>query len=172
MAHIGNQVPTDASLVAYLQVWDGCGYPSAFWRIGRSELLKKAKAPPGNPRKSRYEPLWTCFETRMSVTLRLQELQEYYSPITGIKHANHNRRHHHDSRRPAPRKREPGPGIPKKTISAMPNPPRKSIRRLWKFFRKKVINTVLYRPKEKFKQAIRYLFDNIAAYKEKLEAHF
>ena len=50
----------------------------------------------------------------MSVTLCPQKLQEYYSPITDIKHANHNRRHHQNSRRPAPRKREPRPGLSEK----------------------------------------------------------
>ncbi len=44
------------------------------------------------------------------------------------------------------------------------------IERLWKFLRKKIINTGFYRIKEKFKQAIRDFFVNIRAYKEKLES--
>lgn len=44
------------------------------------------------------------------------------------------------------------------------------IERLWKFLRKKVINTGFYRTKEKFRQAIKDFFDNIGAYKEELES--
>lgn len=44
------------------------------------------------------------------------------------------------------------------------------IERLWKFLRKKVINTCFYRTKEKFRQAVRRFFDNIGDYKEELES--
>ena len=44
------------------------------------------------------------------------------------------------------------------------------IERLWKFLRKKVINTGFYRTKEKFRQAIKDFFGNIGAYKEELES--
>ena len=44
------------------------------------------------------------------------------------------------------------------------------IERLWKFLRKKIINTGFYRTKEKFEQAIRDFFVNIGAYKEELES--
>lgn len=43
------------------------------------------------------------------------------------------------------------------------------IERLWKFLRKKVINTGFYRTKEKFRKAIQNFFDNIANFKEELE---
>jgi transposase len=43
------------------------------------------------------------------------------------------------------------------------------IERLWKFLRKKVINTHFYRTKELFRQAIRRFFDNIADYKTELQ---
>ena len=44
------------------------------------------------------------------------------------------------------------------------------IERLWKFLRKKVINTGFYRTKEKFRQAVKDFFDNIGDYKEELES--
>lgn len=44
------------------------------------------------------------------------------------------------------------------------------IERLWKFLRKKVINTGFYRTKEKFRKAIRDFFDNIGIYKEEVES--
>lgn len=44
------------------------------------------------------------------------------------------------------------------------------IERLWKFLRKKVINTGFYRTKEKFRQALKDFFDNIGNYKEELES--
>ena len=44
------------------------------------------------------------------------------------------------------------------------------IERLWKFLRKKVINTGFYRTKEKFRQAVKDFFDNIGNYKEELES--
>ncbi|MBS5552872.1 MAG: transposase [Bacteroides sp.] len=44
------------------------------------------------------------------------------------------------------------------------------IERLWKFLRKKVINTGFYRTKEKFRQAINRFFENIGDYKEELES--
>lgn len=43
------------------------------------------------------------------------------------------------------------------------------IERLWKFLRKKVINTGFYRTKEKFREAVRIFFENIAQYKKELE---
>ena len=43
------------------------------------------------------------------------------------------------------------------------------IERLWKFLRKKVINTCFYRTKEKFRQAILQFFENIDQYKPELE---
>jgi len=43
------------------------------------------------------------------------------------------------------------------------------IERLWKFLRKKVINTHFYRNKELFRKAVRKFFDNIADYKSELE---
>lgn len=43
------------------------------------------------------------------------------------------------------------------------------IERLWKFLRKKVINTGFYRSKEEFRQAIKRFFDNIGIFKEELE---
>lgn len=44
------------------------------------------------------------------------------------------------------------------------------IERLWKFMRKKVINTGFYRTKEEFRRAIRNFFDNIGKFKEELES--
>ena len=44
------------------------------------------------------------------------------------------------------------------------------IERLWKFLRKKVINTGFYRTKEKFRQAVKDFFDNIGTCKEELES--
>ena len=44
------------------------------------------------------------------------------------------------------------------------------IERLWRFLRKKVINTGFYRTKEEFKIAIRRFFDNIADFREELES--
>ena len=44
------------------------------------------------------------------------------------------------------------------------------IERLWKFLRKKVINTGLYRNKTEFRDAIRNFFDNIHTYKKELES--
>lgn len=44
------------------------------------------------------------------------------------------------------------------------------IERLWKFLRKKVINTGFYRSKEEFRQAIKRFFDNIGTFKEELES--
>ncbi len=44
------------------------------------------------------------------------------------------------------------------------------IERLWKFLRKKVINTGFYRTKEEFRKAIRRFFDNIGTFKEELES--
>jgi len=43
------------------------------------------------------------------------------------------------------------------------------IERLWKFLRKKVINTCFYRTKEKFRQAILEFFENIGQYKSELQ---
>ena len=43
------------------------------------------------------------------------------------------------------------------------------IERLWKFLRKKVINTEFYRTKELFREAINKFFKNIAKYKSELE---
>jgi len=43
------------------------------------------------------------------------------------------------------------------------------IERLWRFLRKKVINTHFYRTKELFRQAIRRFFENIADYKSELQ---
>lgn len=43
------------------------------------------------------------------------------------------------------------------------------IERLWKFLRKKVINTCFYRTKEKFRQAIWQFFENIDQYKTELD---
>ena len=44
------------------------------------------------------------------------------------------------------------------------------IERLWKFLRKKVINTGFYRNKTEFRDAIRNFFDNIYTYKKELES--
>ena len=44
------------------------------------------------------------------------------------------------------------------------------IERLWKFLRKKVINTGFYRTKEEFRKAIRRFFDKIADFREELES--
>ena len=44
------------------------------------------------------------------------------------------------------------------------------IESLWKFLRKKVINTGFYRTKEKFRQVVKDFFDNIGNYKEELES--
>lgn len=44
------------------------------------------------------------------------------------------------------------------------------IERLWKFLRKKVINTGFYRNKEEFRRAIKQFFDNIKTFKEELES--
>lgn len=43
------------------------------------------------------------------------------------------------------------------------------IERLWRFLRKKVINTGFYRTKEKFRKAISDFFDNIHEFKQELE---
>jgi transposase len=43
------------------------------------------------------------------------------------------------------------------------------IERLWRFMRKKVINTGFYRTKELFRQAVMKFFENIADYKLELE---
>jgi transposase len=43
------------------------------------------------------------------------------------------------------------------------------IERLWKFMRKKVINTCFYRTKDKFRMAILEFFENIDQYKLELE---
>ncbi len=42
------------------------------------------------------------------------------------------------------------------------------IERLWKFMRKKIINTNFYRKKEEFRQAVLSFFDNITDYKDEL----
>lgn len=44
------------------------------------------------------------------------------------------------------------------------------IERLWRFLRKKVINTGFYRTKEEFRRAIAAFFANIKKYKEELES--
>ena len=44
------------------------------------------------------------------------------------------------------------------------------IERLWKFLRKKVINTGFYRTKGAFKKAVMDFFDRIGCYKEELES--
>ncbi len=44
------------------------------------------------------------------------------------------------------------------------------IERLWKFLRKKVINTGFYRTKEEFRKAIRNFFQNIGVFKQELES--
>lgn len=44
------------------------------------------------------------------------------------------------------------------------------IERLWKFLRKKVINTGFYRTKEEFRRAIRRFFDSIGLFREELES--
>ncbi|MEB3074903.1 hypothetical protein [Capnocytophaga gingivalis] len=41
---------------------------------------------------------------------------------------------------------------------------------MWKFLRKKVINTGFYRNKTEFRDAIRNFFDNIHTYKKELES--
>ncbi|MDR0370389.1 MAG: transposase [Prevotellaceae bacterium] len=43
------------------------------------------------------------------------------------------------------------------------------IERLWRFLRKKVINTHFYRNKEEFRKAILIFFDHIADYKQELQ---
>ncbi len=43
------------------------------------------------------------------------------------------------------------------------------IEKLWKFLRKKVINTGFYRTKDGFRQSVKDFFDNIGKYKEELE---
>jgi transposase len=44
------------------------------------------------------------------------------------------------------------------------------IERLWRFLRKKVINTHFYRTKDLFRQAIHLFFENIGVYKSELES--
>jgi transposase len=44
------------------------------------------------------------------------------------------------------------------------------IERLWKFMRKKIINTKFYRTKEEFRQAILKFFKNISQYKDELSS--
>lgn len=44
------------------------------------------------------------------------------------------------------------------------------IERLWKFLKKKIINTTYYPTFKDFQQAIRYFFDNLANYKDELRA--
>lgn len=44
------------------------------------------------------------------------------------------------------------------------------IERLWKFMRKKIINTSFYRKKEEFRQAILAFFENIKDYKDELSS--
>ena len=44
------------------------------------------------------------------------------------------------------------------------------IERLWKFMRKKIINTKFYRTKEEFRQAILKFFENINQYKDELSS--
>jgi transposase len=44
------------------------------------------------------------------------------------------------------------------------------IERLWRFLKKKVINTNFYRTKELFKQAVMKFFENIAEYKQELQS--
>ena len=44
------------------------------------------------------------------------------------------------------------------------------IERLWRFLRKKAINTGFYRTKEEFRKAIKRFFDNIANFREELES--
>lgn len=44
------------------------------------------------------------------------------------------------------------------------------IERLWRFLRKKVINTGFYRTKEEFRKAIKHFFNNIANFREELES--
>ena len=44
------------------------------------------------------------------------------------------------------------------------------IERLWKFLRKKVINTHFFRTKQRFRQAILEFFHNIEQYKDELES--
>lgn len=43
------------------------------------------------------------------------------------------------------------------------------VKRLWKFLRKKIINTGFYRTKEEFRRAVKRFFKNIAEFKEELE---
>ena len=58
----------------------------------------------------------------------------------------------------------------KADISAAYPPNLNLIEGLWKFLRKKAINTGFYRTKEKFRQAVKDFFDNIGNYKEELES--
>jgi transposase len=44
------------------------------------------------------------------------------------------------------------------------------IEQLWRFLRKKVINTHFYRTKDLFKKAVRIFFENISDYKLELES--
>lgn len=44
------------------------------------------------------------------------------------------------------------------------------IERLWRFLRKKVINTGFYRTKEEFRKVIKRIFDNIANFRKELES--
>ena len=58
-----------------------------------------------------------------------------------------------------------------KELLALPYSPNLNlIERLWKFLRKKVINTGFYRNKTEFRDAIRNFFDNIHTYKKELES--
>ena len=60
---------------------------------------------------------------------------------------------------------------PIKPISLPPYSPNLNlIERLWKFMRKKVINTKFYRTKEEFRQAILIFFKNITQYKDELSS--
>ncbi|MCZ2132936.1 MAG: transposase [Bacteroidetes bacterium] len=44
------------------------------------------------------------------------------------------------------------------------------IERLWKFMRKKIINTMFYRKNELFRKAVLSFFENISHYKDELAA--
>lgn len=60
---------------------------------------------------------------------------------------------------------------PIKPISLPPYSPNLNlIERLWKFMRKKIINTQFYRTKEKFRQAIVKFFTNIKQHKDELSS--
>ena len=55
-------------------------------------------------------------------------------------------------------------------LTSLYSPNLNLIERLWKFMRRKIINTKFYRTKEEFRQAILKFFENINQYKDELSS--